>query len=330
MSESISAPPDDILSQIRYKPSGLNPVEARIATAILEDPRRIVRESITAFSRRTSVSAGSVVRFANLLGLAGYRDLKLTLAHATAQEGRGTPTQPPGSRFRSYMDEQVRATLFAAEEIDPMAIEKAASVVARARCIDITATGSSLVVAQGMLFSLTLLGLHVRFMPDAAEQAAAAAFLGPGDCLLAISFSGRTRAIVDAASRASQSGATVITLTCNARSPLLRHTRIALVADAHKGKFKAEWPLRTAMASVARSFCLYAADQLTEEELGSRRATWTSGRFGLRYEDSKHNTTSVRRVHSLDGLKGPKQDVTEAPSSSFSLVAPSRRAIPVF
>ncbi|HLF80057.1 MAG TPA: SIS domain-containing protein, partial [Dehalococcoidia bacterium] len=133
-----------------------------------------------------------------------------------------------------------------------------------------------------------------------------AAFLGPGDCLLAISFSGRTRAIVDAASRAEKAGATVIALTCTAKSPLLRHTGIALVADAHKGKFKAEWPLRTAMASVARAFCLYAADQLSEEELGSRRATWTSGRFGLRYEDTKHNATSVRRVHSLDSL-GPNR-----------------------
>jgi RpiR family transcriptional regulator, carbohydrate utilization regulator len=286
VTETFSLPDETILSRIRYLPSGLSAIEAQIAAGILEEPDRVLRESITTFARRTSVSTGSVVRFAKLLGLGGYADLKLAIATATAQ-GRNSPARRAnGSRFSSYMDEQVRAMLFAREEIEPMRLEAAAAVLVNARRVDIAATGSSLQVAHGLLFSLTLLGLHVRFLPDTSEQAAAAAFIGPGDCLIAVSFSGKTRAIVDAASRASHAGATVIALTCSANSPLIQSASLALMLDARRGKFTTEWPLRTAMVAVGRALMLYVADQLSEGDLNHRRSTWSSGRFGLRYQET--------------------------------------------
>lgn len=286
MNEALSAPPlDGVLSRIRYRPSGFNPIESRIATAVLEDPRRVARESIVDFARRTSVSTGSVVRFAKLVGFAGYHDLKIAIAESGA-EAAELPRELHVSRFRSYMEEQTKAMLFATEQVDAMSIELAASALSRARKVDIAATGASAVVGQSLLFSLTLLGLHVRFLPDSAEQGAAAAFVGPGDCLIAISYSGRTRATVDAAARASKGGATVIVLTCNRRGPLLRHASIATVLDARATRVDAEWPLRTAMMGVSRALSLYVADEFSQDELRSRRSTWASGRFGMRYDDN--------------------------------------------
>ena len=162
---------------------------------MLEDPERVARESIVAFARRTSVSTGSVVRFAKLVGLAGYQDLRLALAAAGKETSNSASTAPrrPGSRFADYMDEQVRATMFAAQEVQADAIERAASMIAHAQRVDIVATGASAAIGHSLLFALTLLGLHVRFLGDSAEQAASAAFLGPADALIAVSFSGRTR-----------------------------------------------------------------------------------------------------------------------------------------
>ena len=54
-----------------------------------------------------------------------------------------------------------------------MAVEMAASALSRARRVDLAGAGASTVVTQQLLFSLTLLGLHVRFLPDSAEQGAA-------------------------------------------------------------------------------------------------------------------------------------------------------------
>jgi DNA-binding MurR/RpiR family transcriptional regulator len=156
-------------------------------------------------------------------------------------------------------------------------------VISRARQIDLAATGATAAVAQSLLFSLTINGLHARFLPDAAEQGAAAAFLNEQDCLIAISVSGKTRPIVDAAARAAASGATVIALCGTSRAPLLRHAGLSLVIDALKGRFQ-EAPIRTAMLAVSRALVQYVADQLPQDELRKRRGTWSSGRFGLRYE----------------------------------------------
>jgi len=57
-----------------------------------------------------------------------------------------------------------------------------------------------------------------------------------------------------------------------------------VVLDAGRGKFKAEWPSRTAMTAVARAITLTVADQMPADELRHRRLTWTSGRFGIRYD----------------------------------------------
>jgi DNA-binding MurR/RpiR family transcriptional regulator len=286
MNETLSAPSlDGILTRIRYRPTGFNPVEGRIATAILEDPRRVCRESIIDFARRTTVSTGSVVRFSKLLGFSGFHDLKLAIAESGA-EAAPAIEEVHRSRFHRYMEEQMKSMLFAADQVDPMAIEMAASALARARRIDLAATGASAVVSQTLLWSLTLLGLHVRFLPDSAEQGAAAGFIGPGDVLVAVSFSGRTRATVDAAARAAKAGATVVALTCNRRGPILRHTSIAILLDARQARVDSEWPMRTAMLAVARSLSMYVADEFSQDELGSRRSTWASARFGMRYDDN--------------------------------------------
>ncbi len=164
---------------------------------------------------------------------------------------------------------------------DSLTITRAARALANARHVDLVATGSSASVANAMLFSLNVVGVHARQLPDSSEHAAAAALLGEDDVLVAISFSGRTKGTVDAASRAHEAGATVIALTCTARSPLLGHADIAVVVDA-SGRL--EWPVRTGLYAVARAVTLEVADHLRPAELQRRRAKWSSGRFDIRYD----------------------------------------------
>jgi DNA-binding MurR/RpiR family transcriptional regulator len=287
MNEMISAPTvEGVLSRIRYRPAGYSPIEARIAAAILEDPDAFARVAIIDFAKRLAVSTGSVVRFAQVFGYGGFRDLKL----AVAQELPPRPGQDPEagterSASRARMDEQVRALLFAAANLDHLVVTRVARRLAAARHVDIVATGASAAIAQGILFTLTTIGLHARYLVDPTEAAAAAALLGSDDVLLAISYSGRTRSIVDAAARARGAGASVLSLTCNPRSPLLAETEIALVIDARAGGFDGEWALRTALFAVARVLTLEVASQIPGSEIRQRRARWSSGRFQLRYEE---------------------------------------------
>jgi DNA-binding MurR/RpiR family transcriptional regulator len=278
---------DGVLDRIRYRPVGYKRIEGRIASCILGDPNRFVRESIISFSSRAEVSTGSVSRFARLLGFAGFRELKLAVAaDLPAPSSNRAKGAEPGT-LAAYVDEQVRALLFIGAEVDELQFRRAADAIAQARGIDLVAIGSSASIAHAMLFSFTLMGFRARFLPDSAEQPAAAAFNTPDDALIAVSFSGRTRAVVDAAERAAEAGATVIALTCNARSPLMRHAHIALVADVREiGSSGREWPYRTALLALSRALTLEVGERLPPRERRQRQQKWTSGRFGIRYEDA--------------------------------------------
>jgi DNA-binding MurR/RpiR family transcriptional regulator len=273
-----------LLDRIRYRPRGHDSAEGRIAAAIIEDPVRVCRESITEFACRCQVSVGSVVRFTRLMGCNGYRELKLALAVETSPARLRTPGyQPEAGTFAAHMRLQTRALAFALDEVDANSVEEAAALLARAGRIDVVATGDSGAIAQSLTFWLTSLGFHCRYLSDSAEQAAAAGFLSEGDVLIAISLSGRTRTVVEAATRAAANQAAVIALTCGPRSPLARSASMSIALDAQKAALGAsEWPLRTALFAVTRALSLAVQQQMSEERAGQRRAVWASGRFGLR------------------------------------------------
>lgn len=270
-----------MLGRIRYRAAKYRPVEERIASAILADPDGVTREGVVEFAQRNLVSTGSVVRFAKGLGFAGFAEMKVAIARDLPSM---TPAREraPESPFRQRMDEQMRA-LVAASQVDPLTVTRAARLLAGARHVDLAATGSSATLAHSMLFSLNVLGVHARHLPDSSEHAAAAALLGQEDVLVAISFSGRTRGTVDAAARAREAGATVLALTCATRSPLLAQADLAVVLN---GAGREEWPLRTGLFAVARALTLEVADHLRPAELQRRRARWSSGRFGIRYDST--------------------------------------------
>lgn len=284
MAETLSIDPNrDALDRVRYHVPGYNPIEARIASAILEDPYAFTRTSIVEFSQRIAVSTGSVVRFAQLHGFSGFRELKLAIAREAPTAA--SPTAVVETPFAARIDAQVRALLLARAS-SGAAVSLAAGHIARARHVDIAASGASWAVANAVHFSLTTLGLHARALPDPGEQAAAAALLNADDVLVVISCSGRTRAAVDAARRAREAGAFVVSLTCGSRSPLAAHTDLAIVLDERAPAPEDEWPLRTAMYAVARALVMEIADALPAPEVRRRRGKWNSGRFAMRYAGS--------------------------------------------
>ncbi|MCJ7799112.1 MAG: SIS domain-containing protein, partial [Polaromonas sp.] len=69
---------------------------------------------------------------------------------------------------------------------------------------------------------------------DGHMQVMSASLLGPGDCVVVISNSGRTRDLMDACDIAHKNGATTIVITATA-SPLAKAGHIHLAADHPEG-----------------------------------------------------------------------------------------------
>lgn len=271
-----------LLDRLRYHERGYTEVEAAIASALLGDPARAIAEPIGLFANRAGVSAGSVVRFARLMGFPGYRAFKYALAAQPREEEAAAEAQ--SSRPAALLESQARAIQFAAQSLNQAIFQLAAEVLCTARAIDVVGVGAASATARAAEFQFTTSGLHCRRIEDPGEAAAAAAFLGPQGVLLAISHSGRTRATVDAAERARASGACVIVVCSAPRSPLAARATHLLAIEASRTRYgEDELPFRAAHLAMVQALATTAAEALDPGDRGARRATWASARFEMRY-----------------------------------------------
>jgi RpiR family transcriptional regulator, carbohydrate utilization regulator len=94
--------------------------------------------------------------------------------------------------------------------------------------------GNSGIVAQDAQHKFFRLGVHAIAYSDGHMQVMSASLLGPGDCVVVISNSGRTRDLMDACEIARRNGATTIVITATG-SPLAGAGHIHLSADHPEG-----------------------------------------------------------------------------------------------
>jgi RpiR family carbohydrate utilization transcriptional regulator len=136
------------------------------------------------------------------------------------------------------IDNTVAAFLKYRNEASTAAIEKAVNALVdtyhAGRQIQFFGVGNSGVVAQDAQHKFFRLGLHSVAYSDGHMQVMSASILGPGDCVVIVSNSGRTRDLMDACDIARKNGATTIVITASA-SPLASAGHIHLSADHPEG-----------------------------------------------------------------------------------------------
>ena len=94
--------------------------------------------------------------------------------------------------------------------------------------------GASGIVALDAQHKFFRLGVTSLATSDGHMQVMSATLLGPGDCVVIISNSGRTRDLMDAADIARKNGATTIAITASG-SPLASACQVHLAADHPEG-----------------------------------------------------------------------------------------------
>jgi DNA-binding MurR/RpiR family transcriptional regulator len=211
---------------------------ATIARQILDDPAAITQCAIGELARLTGTSPASITRFCAGLGLSGYPELKLLIAAALGQASAvgwdkdlaGTIGEGDSAeRVTGLIAAQsVRALQQAASTLEPASLARAAACIASASRIVVFGVGDSNLVAREAQVRLYRIGRPAWVFDGLHEAKAGAALCGPGDVLLAISRSGRTGEIIEAAQEARSNGATAIALTSFAASPLAAAVDIVL------------------------------------------------------------------------------------------------------
>jgi RpiR family carbohydrate utilization transcriptional regulator len=228
-----------MLIRIKSTLSSLAPAEQRVGKLLLTDPRTFSTLPVTELAERASVSKPTVVRFCRSMGYEGLSDFKLKLA-GSLSEGVPFIHRNVGAQDSSndvlvkVIDNTVTAFLKYRNDASSAQIDKAAEAIAlthkKGKRLEFFGVGNSGIVAQDAQHKFFRLGFHTISHSDGHMQIMSASLLGPGDCLVVFSNSGRTRDLLDSCEIAKKNGATTIVVTASG-SPLANAGKIHLAAD---------------------------------------------------------------------------------------------------
>ena len=232
-----------MLDRIKASLPSLAPAEQRVGKLVLADPRAFANLPVTELADRAHVSKPTVVRFCRSMGYDGLSDFKLKLA-GSVSEGvpfihRSVDVDDKTSDVAvKVIDNTVAAFLKYRNDASSYALDQAAQALAQAqktgRRIEFYGVGNSGIVAQDAQHKFFRLGVHAIAYSDGHMQVMSASMLQPGDCVVIISNSGRTRDLMDACDIAKKQGATTIVITASG-SPLAGTGHIHLTADHPEG-----------------------------------------------------------------------------------------------
>ncbi len=203
----------------------LSKTQKRIAEYILAHSREVVYLSISEFAEKCNVGNATIVRFCQLLGMEGYQELKVALAQDVVSpiETIHEAVTENDSDIE-ILNKVFHATLHTIEYtlriINTKHFERAVEALSKAGRVNIYGSGNSSAIALDLQHKLMRLGMNATAYSDSHMQCIASTLLKPGNVCVAISHSGSSIDIVDAATLAKDFGATIICMTNIGRSPL--------------------------------------------------------------------------------------------------------------
>ena len=214
----------DLLERIRHRLDELNRSERKVAEVILRDPLTATGLSIATLAQRASVSEPTVNRFCRNFDTKGYPDFKIKLAQSLAG---GTPyisrNVEREDDAASYADKIFGASIVALDDarraLDDRRIERAVDYLIQAKQISFFGLGASGPVAQDAQHKFFRFNLPVAAYEDVLMQRMVAAASHTGDVIVIISYTGRTRELVEIAKVGRDNDAVVLGITAP-NSPL--------------------------------------------------------------------------------------------------------------
>lgn len=302
-------PGSDVLVTLRGLRPTLVPSLRRVADLILDDPDRSAGSTITELAHAADTSETTVLRLCRMLGVSGYRELRVALAAESGwEQGRVRGSAVGGDIGRADdLDSIIRTVMVTDQQaiadtgriLDRVALAQAVAATAAARRVDVFGVGASAVVALDLQQKLHRIGLIAYQWSDTHAALTAAALLDDRDVAIGISHTGATRDTVEVLTEAAARGARTIGVTSVPRSPLAEVADLVLVTSARETTFRSG-------ATASRIAALSVVDVLFVAVAQSR---YDSAVAAL---DATRHAVAIRRFDQPGSDNGPRSP-EEAP-----------------
>ncbi|APX94790.1 transcriptional regulator [Halomonas sp. 1513] len=227
-----------LFDELRSRMEHFRRSEQKVARFVLRNPEEVIHMRIVDLATEAKVSEPTVVRFCRALGCNGFQDFKLKLAQMLATGSQfaqfSMNDDDSVAEFsHSIFDSTVGTLLSVRDRLDNDLLSKAISALAMANRVEFYGFGASGAVAFDAQHKFFRLQISTSAYADPHMQNMSAVTLKPGDVVVAISQTGRTKALVASVQLAREVGATVIGL-CPSGSPLADEVSIPLYIDVHE------------------------------------------------------------------------------------------------
>lgn len=224
-----------MLNKIRTLLPDLSPAERKVAELLLAQPEQWVNLPVAQLAEQAQVSQPTVIRFCRRLDCDGLQEFKLKLAATLATgvpfvHGCVTPQDGPAELIPKVFDHAILSLARCRDELQPEVLQQAVDWLAGASRIEFYGLGNSGVTAADAQLKFFRLGTPTACFADSQMQRMSAVLLPPGAVVVAISNSGRTRALLDAIQIARQAGAKIIAIS-RSGTPLAQQADLLLPAN---------------------------------------------------------------------------------------------------
>lgn len=237
---------EDIISLIKKNINNLSKRQRLLAEYILADFDKAAFMTAAALGRETGVSESTVVRFASELGFDGYQKLQKSLREFTVKKSTALQRMEIASRqidneniLSSVLKADIDNMIKTLEDADEEGFNKAVDAVMNAENIYIMGVRSSSALSAfaGFYFKLIFSNTHVINSNSAADIFEQLLHVKSGDAVIGMSFPRYSRNIKTAMEYAGKKGATVIGITDNINSPVVKCCDYYMIAQSSMESF---------------------------------------------------------------------------------------------
>ncbi|MDA8410796.1 MAG: MurR/RpiR family transcriptional regulator [Treponema sp.] len=264
----------DCLAEIRTRLDTWSAKERKVASYILANPKDSVDPSIEELAERIGVSESTLFRFVRKLGYSGYQQFRIALA-TEAIAPRDTWYDSPEAALdeKSAASVVFRTSIAALEAtlagLDPAILEQAAEAMTKAPRVPILGIGGSNAVAQDAWHKLVRTGIACEAPIDFHSQLMLASQCGPGCFVILFSHTGSNTDALALADEAKRSGARLLVVTSQKRSPLAKRADYLIVSRSSGARIVSEaWSGRIAQLAIIDTLYVLVMEKLGD--LGER------------------------------------------------------------
>ena len=250
-------------SRVKTRFADMGKTDRAIAVYLLDNSQEACHLSSAELAQAIGVSKSAITRFVKLVGYDSLREMRVQLASSSTlpaiffDDFEKDSTLGTAQSVFEHSANSLIETMSALKEED---LDAAVELLGRSKLCGLFGTGGSYPILYSAFHRFQRTSLRMLIQPDLHLQLEVAANLGPDDCALLVSHSGRNKDVLRVVKILKEQEVPILLITSNPISPIAEMSDVIVCSVADETKFRPEAITSTVaqMVLIDTLFTLYA------------------------------------------------------------------------